>query len=151
MRTRVSFFGAIAAVVLFAAACGGSGGTGSGGGGGGDSGKAGVTITSPKDGASVSEPFMLKFNAPDIGPTSSGKDHVHVFVDGKESEYTVVTKSPFMIKGVPSGEHTINITRQHADHSPTGAKDEIKVNITSGGAPSSSSSSSSSSGGGYSY
>lgn len=156
MRKRVSLFGAVAAVMLFAAACGSGSGdsAGASGGSGGGSGNDGVSIMSPKDGASVTEPFMLKFNAPNIGPTTSGKDHVHVFVDGKENDYTVVTKSPFMIKGVPNGEHTINITRQHADHSPTGAKDEIKVNITSGGSTSSSkpsSSSSSSGGGGYGY
>lgn len=153
MRKRLSTLGAMAAVLVLAAACGSSAsGNGGGGGGGSKSGDNTVTITSPKDGASVTEPFMLKFNAPDIGPTTSGKDHVHVFIDGKENDYTVVTKSPFMIKGVPSGMHTINITRQHADHSPTGAKDEIKVDITGGGAPSSSKpSSSSSSGGGYNY
>jgi hypothetical protein len=154
MRRLVSMFGAVAAVMLFAAACGGGSGDSASGGSGGGSGKAGVTITSPKSGASVTEPFTLKFNAPNIGPTDSGKDHVHVFVDGKENDYTVVTKNSFTIKGVPNGEHTINVTRQHADHSPTGAKDEIKVNITGGGGSSSSkpsSSSSSSSGGGYGY
>lgn len=153
MRKQLWRLAAPAAVLVLAAACGGSasdsGSGSSGGGGGGDNNT--VTITSPKDGASVTEPFTLKFNAPDIGPTDSGKDHVHVFVDGKESDYTVVTKNTFTIKGLPDGEHTINVTRQHADHSPTGAKDEIKVTITGGGASSSEPSQSSSNGGGYNY
>ncbi|MQA82446.1 MAG: hypothetical protein GEV10_28965 [Streptosporangiales bacterium] len=133
MKRRVSMFGAMAAVVVLVAACGSSGGTG---GSGDDAGK--LTITSPKDGASVQQPFTLKFDAGDIGATDTGKDHVHIFIDGKETDYTVVTKSSFVIKGVSKGEHTINVTKQHADHSPAGDKAEIEVNVTDGGAPSSS-------------
>lgn len=152
MPKRVSTLGAMAAVLVLAAACGSGGGSSASGGGGKDSGDNTVTITSPKDGASVTEPFTLKFDAPNIGPTDSGKDHVHVFVDGKENDYTVVTKNSFTIKGVRGGMHTINVTRQHADHSPTGAKDEIKVNIAGGGAPSSTTpSSTNTGGGGYGY
>ena len=133
MRKPVLTLGMAAAAAVLLAACGSNDGTTAttaDNSGGGDAGK--VMIMSPKNGASVKEPFTLKFNAGDIGPTDSGKDHVHVFTDGKETDYTVVTQNSFQIKGLSPGEHTINVTKQHADHSPTGAKAEIKVKVTGG-------------------
>ncbi|MQA02352.1 MAG: hypothetical protein GEV07_06360 [Streptosporangiales bacterium] len=116
--------GTILATVVLAAACGGSG-NGSDGGGK-------LRITSPSDGASVGQPFTLKFDAGDIGPPDSGKNHVHVFIDGEEDDYTVVTKGSFVVKGLSNGDHTITVTKQRADHSPTGAEAEIDVNVTGG-------------------
>lgn len=134
MRKPVPIFMATAATALIVAACGGPAETatttGSGGDSGGDAGK--ITITSPKDGASVSPPFELRFDAGDIGPTDTGKDHVHIFVDDKETDYTVVTENTFQIEGLSEGEHLIHITKQHADHSPAGAEAEITVNVTGG-------------------
>lgn len=98
----------------------------------GGSGEA-ITILSPEDGASVEAPFTLKFDAGDIGPEETGKDHVHVFTDGEESDYTVVTENSFRIDGLSEGEHTITVTKQHADHSPTGDEAEITVDVTGGG------------------
>lgn len=159
MRKTVPAFAATAAAALIVAAgCGGSGddtATTSGGGGGGGM-DHGVTIISPKNGASVNEPFTIKFDAGDIGPTDSGKDHVHIYADGKESEYTVVTKNHFVIKGLSKGQHTIEVAKQHADHSPTGEEAKIKVTV-SGGATGKSGKSKKdngggdSGGGGYSY
>lgn len=134
MRKPRMVFAVLAVTAMLTAACGNGAGEGGGGDGNESAGSDGkITITSPEDGASVRQPFTLKFDAGDIGATDTGKDHVHVFVDGKESDYTVVTKNSFVIKGVGTGEHTINITKQHADHSPTGDKAEITVNVTGGG------------------
>lgn len=141
MRPRYTVPGAIGAAILGAAAlagCGGnsdasSGTSGSGGGAQGGSGSK-ITITEPKNGASVQEPFMLKFDpGVPIGPTDSGKDHVHVILDGKTDQYTVVTTTSYQIKNLPAGQHTVAVTLQHADHSPIGPSATITVNVTGGG------------------
>lgn len=133
MRKPVLALGMAAAAVVVLAACGSNDTTTATTSDNGDSGGAGkITIMSPKNGASVKEPFTLKFDAGDIGPTDSGKDHVHIFTDGKETDYTVVTQNSFQIKGLSPGEHTINVTKQHADHSPAGAEAEIKIKVSGG-------------------
>ncbi len=35
----------------------------------------------------------------------------------------------FTIEGLSPGEHTVNVTLQHADHSSAGAEDEVDVNV----------------------
>ncbi|URM97969.1 Ig-like domain-containing protein [Actinomadura madurae] len=132
MRTKILMAG-IAAAVLGLSACGGSPETGpeaAGGGGGGPS----VTIEAPAAGADVRAPVTLEFSSSEeIGPEESGQDHVHVIIDGKTDDYTVVTSSPYQIKDLPAGRHTIGVTLQHADHSSAGASAEVEVNVTSGG------------------
>jgi hypothetical protein len=117
-----------AAAALGLSACGGSSEAASGGGGG-----PTLKIESPADGTSVQAPVTLKFSSSEaIGPEDSGKDHVHVVIDGKTNEYTVVTSSPYQIKNLPAGKHTIGVTLQHADHSSAGASAKVDVNVTSG-------------------
>jgi hypothetical protein len=134
-RTRVTIAG-MAALAALATGCAGANGdtstTESESGAAGSSGSEALTITSPEDGAEVTSPFTLEFDAGDIGPEETGKDHVHIFVDGEESDYTVVTENTFEIEGLSAGEHTINVTKQHADHSPTGDEAEITVDVTEG-------------------
>src|SRR5205809_3228902 len=78
---------AAVATSLTVSACGSSGGQVS------SSGKGGaekVTITSPADGASVHMPFVLTWDSTvKLGPTDTGRDHVHVYVDGHSNDYTV--------------------------------------------------------------
>ena len=122
------------------AGCGGSSdassdGQGSSGqGSGAQQGKAPLTITEPKNGATVTLPFTVKYTTSQaLGPTDSGKDHVHVFLDGKSNEYTVVTANTYEIKNAPAGKHTVDVTLQHADHSPVGPKAQVSVNVSGGG------------------
>ncbi len=125
-----------AAVLLAVAACGSNGYSGSSSGGSTPT----LKITSPAAGASVTMPFTLTFtSSAQIGPTSSGKDHVHLFVDGQTSSYQVVTSTRTRVKSLSPGKHTIRVTLQHADHSPVGPKAQITVIVTggSGGTPSS--------------
>jgi hypothetical protein len=134
------------AALLAAAACGSNGSTGSSSGG---SGKPRLQITSPANGATVKTPFTLTFTTNQaIGPTDSGKDHVHLIIDGKTSNYQVVTTTRTQVKDLSPGTHMIGITLQHADHSPVGPESQITVTVTggSGATPSSSPSS-----GGYGY
>ncbi|MEO3854075.1 Ig-like domain-containing protein [Acrocarpospora sp. B8E8] len=115
--------------VLLTACAGASGSTDTGA-----EGAPTVTVTSPKDGDTVNQPFTLTFTASvPIGPPDSGLNHVHIFTDGNTDDYTVVTTPTFTIKDLPAGRHTVGVTLQHADHSPAGASDEITVQVA--GAP----------------
>lgn len=142
-RSVVSLAGA-AVLALAVAGCGSSAdssATTTGGGG------PKLTITSPEDGATVQQPFMLTWNSSEkLGPPDSGRDHVHVFVDGNQNDYTVVGANRFQVKGLSPGKHEIDVTLQHADHSSAGADDKIDVTVGGGGQ-----SSSSSDDGGYNY
>jgi hypothetical protein len=109
-----------------------------------------VSITSPANGATVGRDVQVSWNTNEqLGPPESGRDHVHVFVDGHSNDYTVVGGNSFTVKGLTPGKHTIDVTLQHADHSPAGAQDEVDVTVsptatsptspaTSGSTPSSS-------------
>ena len=129
---------ALAVLALTAAACGSdspsSGGGGNdaaaGGGGGQD-----LAISAPSDGAEVSAPFTLELDAAvPLGAPDTGNDHVHVFYDGDDSEYEVVTSDSFQVADLSPGEHTITASLRNADHSPAGSDVTIHVTVTGGGA-----------------
>lgn len=104
-------------------------------GGGGDGG--GLTITQPADGATVDTSVDVAWESDvELGEPETGRDHVHVFVDGDSADYTVVGGNEFTIEGLSPGEHTINVTLQHADHSSAGEEDEVDVTVDPGAAPS---------------
>jgi hypothetical protein len=164
MRSHRTFvFAAGAAALLALAACGTSTPSASGGssGSGGSSASSGssagsngptLSIVSPATGASVTAPFMLKVSSDEkLGPTSTGDDHLHVFIDGSSS-YKVMTSDQMKITGLSKGQHTILVTLQHADHSPVGPKATVKVDVTKGsGSSSNTGTSSGGSTGGYGY
>jgi len=52
---------------------------------------------------------------------------------GDADDYTVVGGNEFEISGLSPGEHTVNVTLQHADHSPAGAEDEVEVTVGGAG------------------
>ena len=133
-----------AAILLLAPACGGASAGGSGAGG------ATFAITSPQDGAKVSDPFTIKVSSSEaLGAPESGKDHWHVYVDGHKEDYKVATASSVQMDGLSPGEHTIDASLQHADHSPVGVSDEITVTVEGGS--SGTESGGGDSGGGYHY
>jgi len=129
--TRTLALGATsaAALVLLTACGSGSGDAGSGGS------SPEVTITAPSDGASVGSTFDVTWDTNvELGEPETGRDHVHVFVDGHSNDYTVVGGHEFTIKDLAPGEHTVNVTLQHADHSSAGAEDEVEVEVGASGA-----------------
>src|SRR5262245_1812403 len=98
MRSHRTFvFAAGAAPPLARAGCGTCPPTASGGwagsgastaSSGSNAGSSGPTLTivSPATGASVTAPFMLKVSSDEkLGRTSTGDDHLHVFIDGSSS------------------------------------------------------------------
>lgn len=133
-RSVVMGTGAAMLLALSACSSGGSGGYGGSGGGGGGGSGATISITAPKDHATVSEPFTLTVRSSEaMGPTDSGKDHFHLTFDGNAQDYTVETKPSVMINNLKPGQHRIKVTLQHADHSPVGPAAQVTVTVTSGG------------------
>jgi hypothetical protein len=143
MRKHTILTVVVTALALGAAACGG-GSSGAAGGG-----EERVTITSPSDGAAVQVPFTLTWDSTvPLGPPDSGKDHVHVYVDGDENDYTVVGGNRFRVEDLSPGKHDVEISLQHADHSPVGPTSTVSVTVGGrGGSPSPDSDP----GGGYGY
>jgi hypothetical protein len=132
LLTRTLALGATGAVTLaLLAACGsGSGDAGS------DGSAPEVTITAPADGASVGATFEVTWDTNvELGDPETGRDHVHVFVDGHSNDYTVVGGNEFTVKNLAPGRHTVDVTLQHADHSSAGAEDEVEVDVGTSGAP----------------
>ncbi len=130
------------------AACGGSSDATSGGGG-----SPSLSITSPGDGDTVGSDVEVAWDADvELGPPESGLEHVHVFVDGQSGDYTVVGGNSFTVEGLSPGEHTIDVTLQHADHSSAGAEDHVDVTVKgSGGTEDGTDQSGNDSSGGYDY
>jgi Bacterial Ig domain len=109
-----------------------------------------LSITSPSEGDTVGSSFTVKWDSSEsLGEPETGKDHVHVFVDGNSKDYTVVGGDSFEVTGLSDGEHTVDVTLQHADHSSAGADDQVDVTVSGSGG--SSPSESDSGGGGMNY
>lgn len=145
---RRAFAGGAVAVLAagLLAGCGNTSATGSGSGGGAPS----LTITSPSEGDTVGGTFTVKWDANvQLGDPETGRDHVHVFVDGNANDYTVVGGDSFQVTGLSPGEHTVDVTLQHADHSRAGAEDQVDLTVSGSGGTMSPSESSG--GGGYGY
>ena len=146
---RISAGGAVA--VLAAGLLAGCGDQSSSGGSSSGSDSPSVSITSPNEADTVGTDFMVKWDSNvSLGDPDTGKHHIHIFVDGATSDYTVVGGSEYEVKGLSPGKHTVDVTLQNADHSPTGAEDQVDVNV-SGSGGSSPSDDSSGSGGGMNY
>lgn len=117
----------LACAALGLSACSGAGASSAGG-------EPTLAITAPAQGADVRLPVTLEFtSSEDIGPEESGEHHVHVVIDGRTNDYTVVTSTTHQIKDLTPGRHVIGVTLQHADHSPAGASAEVNVNVVGGG------------------
>ena len=124
----------IAVLALLGAACGSSGDGGSSGTDAGAGAGDALTISAPSDGAEVSVPFTLELESADpLGAPETGNHHVHVFFDGDESAYEVVTSDSFEITDLAPGDHTVTASLRNADHSPVGTDVTIDVTVAGGG------------------
>jgi hypothetical protein len=111
-----------------------------------------LSITSPSDGDTVGSSFTVKWDSNEsLGEPDTGKDHVHVFVDGNANDYQVVGGDSFQVTGLSPGEHTVDVTLQHADHSSAGADDQVDVTVSGSGGNNSPSDDNSGGGGGMNY
>lgn len=130
MTTHHWALAAAAGAALALTACGGgSGDDAAAGGSGGD-----LAIEAPADGADVSSTFTVELSsAEELGPPESGAMHVHLYYDGDDESYDVVTSDSFEVEGLGPGEHTIEASLRHADHSAAGAEDRVTVTVSEGG------------------
>lgn len=130
MTTHLGLLAAVAAAVATLTACGGgSDDGGAAAGSGGD-----LSIESPADGAEVPAAFTVEVSTgEELGPPESGAMHVHLYYDGADEDYDVVTSDSFEVEGLGSGEHTIEASLRHADHSAAGAEDTVTVTVAGDG------------------
>jgi hypothetical protein len=119
---------ALGAVAILGVACGSNSNNGAASGG------TSFSITSPSNGAKVSEPFTVQVStSAKLGPTSSGNDHYHLYFDGSQANYAVCTSASCQVTNLSPGKHTIEASLRHADHSDAGPKDTITVTVGGGG------------------
>jgi hypothetical protein len=128
-------------IALVAAGCGdddvyGSGGSG-GGSSSGDNGDMTLKITAPTDQAQVDSSFEVKVDSSvDLGPTDSGKHHIHLYYDGDtdDGDYDIVYGDTFTVdRDLGDGDHTIKAVIANADHSLTDAEAEVHVSVGGSG------------------
>ena len=124
--------GALFALALVAAACSNAGASTGGGG-------MTLKIASPADGASVSEPFKVTFDASvPLGQPTTGDHHVHLCFDGGScdelSQSVIAYGNSVMVSDLSPGMHTIEASLRNADHSDTGVSTTISVDVSGGAA-----------------
>jgi hypothetical protein len=77
-----------------------------------------ISITSPSNGVKVKVPFTVTVSSSEpLGPTNSGKDHWHLYFDGKETQYKVITSTSTRVTSLAPGKHKIEASLQHAGRS----------------------------------
>jgi len=105
-------------------------------GGGGDT----LSVAAPADGAKVSEPFTVNLTSNQaLGDPSTGDDHVHLCFDGASCDsgsYQIVYGASAQVNGLSPGQHTIEASLRHADHSAVGPTVTITVTVTGAAAAS---------------
>jgi hypothetical protein len=125
-----SVIAGVFALSVFAAACSSTASAGVGG----DT----LSISAPSDGAKVSEPFTLTLSSNQtLSDPSTGDDHVHLCFDGASCDsgsYQLVYGTSAQVNGLSPGQHTIEASLRHADHSAAGPTTTITVTVTGSGA-----------------
>jgi len=79
-----------------------------------------IVITSPKDGAKVSDTFELKYEL----TKGSEAAHAHVYLDNQYQK-----GFPGTFKGVSKGKHQITVTGANKDHKLVSATQTITVEV----------------------
>ncbi len=129
-KGRVRLLGAVFAIGIFAAACSSAGASAGSGG-------ISLSIASPSDGATVSEPFTVKLDASvPIGDPSTGDHHVHLCFDGGSCDdvagSVIAYTNTAQVTGLSPGTHTIEASLRNADHSDAGVSTQITVTVSGG-------------------
>ena len=86
-----------------------------------------VTISSPANGAKLGRTAQNKISYEIIpGP---GGDHVHLYVDGKQTAVLHQMKDSSPLDPMAAGSHEICIKVVNKGHTPTGVQQCIKVSV----------------------
>ena len=112
------------------------------------SGSSSLSIMEPAKDAHVKLPFTVKVkSAEPLGPTDSGKHHVHVWLDNDSENYLVVESDTATVQpgmkatltgkplGLTPGKHVLHVSLRNANHSAAGADTEIPIELDSGTGP----------------
>ena len=86
-----------------------------------------ITIDSPKDGAKLDAMAQNKL-VYSVVPGPHG-DHVHVYVDGKETGILRQLKGSYTLETLAAGPHEICIKVVNKAHTPTGVQHCVKVQV----------------------
>jgi len=86
-----------------------------------------IEISSPADGAKLDamEQSKIVYNV----SLGSGADHIHVYVDGKESALLRQMKGSYTMETLSPGNHEICIKIVNKNHTPIGLERCIKVGV----------------------
>ena len=86
-----------------------------------------IEISSPADGAKLdaTEQSKLDYNV----TLGSGADHIHVYLDGKETALLRQMKGSYTMETLSPGNHAICIKIVNKNHTPIGAERCIKVEV----------------------
>jgi hypothetical protein len=153
MSKSIRWFILASAVALVGVACGSNGyGGGSSNANAAGGGGSGFSVTSPANGAKVTQPFSVQVSTNQkLGAPSTGNDHFHLYFDGNQTNYTICASTTCQVSGLSPGKHVIQASLRHADHSPAGPTDTITVYVKGSGSGGSGSGGSGSGGGGGGY
>ncbi len=88
---------------------------------------ASVTISSPADGAKLIWTEQTKINY-EVMPGSKG-DHVHLYVDDKETSVLRQLKGSHTLETLKPGKHEICIKIVNKGHTPIGVQQCVKVTV----------------------
>ena len=127
--------GLVAVLALTLAACAKKDDSSAGSGGGAPT----IKIVSPSDGGSVDMPFTVEVSSNvALGEPSTGDDHVHLCFDGGDcgsgNSYIIGYGTSIQVKTLSAGQHRIEVSLRHADHSDAGPSATVTVNVTGTGA-----------------
>jgi hypothetical protein len=125
---------AAAAVLVLAGglvACGGE--ENAGGDGGGAGGGLALTVLEPAAGADVSVPFTVTVDTSvPLGPSESGRHHVHIWFDDDEDNYLIVESDTTRVNAAPTGAHVMHVSLRNANHSAAGVEATTRVVVAEG-------------------
>jgi len=86
-----------------------------------------IEIISPADGAKLDamEQSKIEYNV----TLGGGADHIHVYVDGKETALLRQMKGSYTMETLSMGKHEVCIKIVNKNHTPIGVERCIKVEV----------------------
>ena len=135
IRGRAAAVAVLGLVVAMVTACADSdGGSGGSGGQQPECTTPTIRIVEPSDGDTVTVPFEVRVDASvELGPISEGLHHFHVWFGDTPDQPLIVESDSVRIENAPSGEQTMWVSLQEADHTPVGNPISITLTIQGGG------------------
>jgi len=89
-----------------------------------------LSIVSPKAGQTVYLPFEVKVkaNVP-LGNPATGEHHIHIWFDNNRGDYNMFGSDNAEITSASFGPHTVHVSLNNPDHTPTGIETSVEIEI----------------------